>query len=143
MNMDVKDPTSLFNHARQSGLFHKWKNRFSRSNQSLLELDEVIGRRPYSQHYGGLKFVDIDQIRGTLGRKGTDFDHHFNPLTDQIRDRWVSVAKARAKNIPLDVLRLIQVGDSYFVVDGHHRISVARARGESSVDAEVTVLEIG
>lgn len=142
MNMNIQNPVSLFNRARQSGLFHKLANRILKSDQPLLDLDEVVGRRAYSQHYGGLKSVDINLIRGTLGRKGLDFDHHFHPLTDRIRDRWVSVAKAREENVSLDVLRLIQIGGSYFVVDGHHRISVARALGESAVDAEVTVIDV-
>jgi hypothetical protein len=34
---------------------------------------------------------------------------------------------------------LVQVGDVYFVRDGHHRISVARALGQLDIEAEVTV----
>jgi hypothetical protein len=42
---------------------------------------------------------------------------------------------------PLPPVELIQVGDVYFVRDGHHRISVARMMGQDSIDAEVTVWE--
>jgi hypothetical protein len=40
-------------------------------------------------------------------------------------------------------LLLIQVGDDYFVRDGHHRISVARAFGREQIDAEVIVWDLG
>lgn len=143
MDMNMQNFVALFNRARQRGLFHQLTNRFAKTNHPLLDLQEVVGRKTYSQRYGGIKSVDIRLIRGTLGTKGLDFDHHFHPLTDRIRDRWVSVAKAREENVPLDVLRLIQIGGSYFVVDGHHRISVASALGESAVDAEVTVIDVG
>jgi uncharacterized protein (DUF1015 family) len=36
---------------------------------------------------------------------------------------------------------LVRAGDRYFVLDGHHRISVARAMGQTEIDAEVTVCE--
>jgi hypothetical protein len=52
------------------------------------------------------------------------------------------VAKARLKGVTLPPVELIQVGDVYFVRDGHHRISVARAFGQEHVDAEVTVWEV-
>jgi hypothetical protein len=42
----------------------------------------------------------------------------------------------------LTPVELIQVGDVYFVRDGHHRISVAQAMGQKAIDAEVTVLEV-
>ena len=37
---------------------------------------------------------------------------------------------------------LVQVGDVYFVCDGHHRISVARALGQLAIEAEVTVWQV-
>ncbi len=142
IQMDRQSPVSLFNRARQRGQFHRLKNLFSKHSHTLQDLEDVTGHAIYSQRYEGLKSVNIDSIRGTQGSRKIDFDHHFHPLTDRIRDRWVSVVIARAKEIPLDVVRLIRVGKAYFVVDGHHRISVARALGETVVDAEVTMLNI-
>ena len=51
----------------------------------------------------------------------------------------MSVLLARWMDVPLEPVQLIQIGDDYFVRDGHHRISVARALGETCIDAEVTV----
>jgi len=63
-------------------------------------------------------------------------------LDDRLRDRWVSVAMTRSQYIPLPPVNLVQVGDRYFVEDGHHRISVARALGESTIDAEVSIWDV-
>jgi len=95
----------------------------------------------HTGHYAGVQTVPIAKIRGSEGRT-TDFDARFRPRSEHNRDRWLSVAKARLNDIPLPRVMLIQVGDSYFVRDGHHRISVARTLGEAYIDAEVVVWHI-
>jgi hypothetical protein len=95
-------------------------------------------RQPTEQHYAGQKPVAIDEIRGSENRTD-DFDQHFNPLHSSTLDRWVSVFKARAQGKDLPPVDLVQYGDTYYVRDGHHRISVARARGEAFIDARVTL----
>jgi hypothetical protein len=107
--------------------------------RSLLDLNAVVKDfRIGGRHHAGLQAVAIEKIIGSLGRS-TDFDMAFNPLDERTRDRWLSVARARLLGIPLPPVELVQVGDRYFVRDGHHRISVARSFGEQAVDAEVTV----
>jgi hypothetical protein len=59
------------------------------------------------------------------------------PLSDCTRDRWRGIAAARQRGRPLPPVALIQVGDLYFVRDGHHRISVTRALGQHSIEATV------
>ena len=71
-----------------------------------------------------------------------DFDRHFHPLDDRLRDRWVRVAMARSQDIPLPPVSLVKLGNRYFVEDGHHRISVAHAHGEMMIDAEITVWDV-
>jgi hypothetical protein len=80
--------------------------------------------------------VPLAQICGSEGRCG-DFDRAFRPLKSHSRDRWLTVASARLRDIPLPRVMLVRIGDRYFVRDGHHRISVARALGEAYIDAEV------
>jgi hypothetical protein len=110
--------------------------------QSLLDLNEVEKQIQVSnRHHAGIQAVAMRKIVGSLGRC-TDFDAGFNPLNENTRDRWLSVARARLLGIPLPPVELIQVGKSYFVRDGHHRISVARSFGEQAIDAEVTVWEV-
>jgi hypothetical protein len=86
--------------------------------------------------YAGTKVVRIDSIIGSEGRT-SDFDMEFHPISEEAQQRWVSVAVAYLQRLPLPPVELIQVGDAYFVRDGHHRISVSRAFGQVAVDAEV------
>jgi hypothetical protein len=85
-----------------------------------------------------LRLVPLAQIVGSEGRCG-DFDRDFYPLHDHNRSRWLRIATARQKGIGLPPVDLVQVGDVYFVQDGHHRISVARAFGQADIEARVTV----
>jgi hypothetical protein len=132
---------SLYHRARWNGMAEKVKSALQRRPCSLLDLESVPAQQVQLCRYGGLRAVDIDRIRGTLGRAG-DFDGRFHPLDERLRDRWVSVAAARLQGLPLAPVTLIQVKDLYFVQDGHHRISVARAFGEAAIEAEVTVWEV-
>jgi len=89
----------------------------------------------------GIRCVRLDQISGSVGRC-RDFDSHFAPRQGHSRQRWLSVAMARRTGVPLPAVRLVQVGDVYFVRDGHHRISVARSLGQREIDAQVTVWRV-
>jgi hypothetical protein len=89
-----------------------------------------------SSSYAGVKVVSIHSIIGSEGRIA-DFDMEFHPLSESARERWVSVAIAHLSRLPIPPVQLIQVGDVYFVRDGHHRISVSRAFGQVAMDAEV------
>lgn len=59
----------------------------------------------------------------------------------RIDERWVNVMLARQAGVPLPSVEVIQIGEAYYVHDGYHRISVARALGEECIQAEVTVWE--
>ena len=92
-------------------------------------------------HYAGVQEVPIDHIRGSESH-ARDFDDRFYPLSDRTRERWLSLAKAISMSIDLLPVELIQVGKDYFVRDGHHRISVARAFGHKTIAAQVTVWDV-
>jgi hypothetical protein len=89
----------------------------------------------------GQRTVPIAQIRGSEGRAG-DFDRDFNPIKDHTRQRWLGIAAAREQGKTLPPVSLVQVGDLYFVKDGHHRISVARAFGQEAIEAKVVVWRV-
>jgi hypothetical protein len=90
--------------------------------------------------YSGIQVVPIRAIIGSEGRT-TDFDIDFHPMNEAARQRWINVAMAYLSHQPLDLVQLIQVGDAFFVRDGHHRISVSRAFGQIAIDAEVITLK--
>jgi hypothetical protein len=86
--------------------------------------------------YRGVQPVRVDQIAGSLNRYH-EFDSAFLPASDQLADRWQSVNRAFYQEIGLPPVVLYKVGQVYFVVDGHHRVSVARKQGQVFIDAEV------
>jgi hypothetical protein len=114
----------------------KVKSLLTKSSRRLCSLEG----RLTSGHYLGLLEVPIDQIRGTEGRQ-SDFDIEFNPLRKASRDRWVGVFNAWMRGIALGSIQLVKVGNIYYVRDGHHRISVARALGQRFIEAEVIYFE--
>jgi hypothetical protein len=106
----------------------------------LLPLDEATRRlRPFARRYVGLRPIPLSQVVGTDSRAG-DFDRAFRPRRPGVRDRWRQVEQAfpDADFPPIVVYRL---GDAYFVIDGHHRVAIARQNGMETIDAEVTELE--
>ena len=108
----------------------------------LLDLTAVQHAGSAGAHSSaGLCTVPIRQIRGSEGRCH-DFDADFRPLQARTRDRWVSIAIAWQRGIILPPVELIQIGDTYFVRDGHHRISVAKAMGQPDIEAVVTVWQV-
>jgi hypothetical protein len=80
--------------------------------------------------------VAIRNIIGSLNRYH-QFDRAFLPLEDQIADRWQNIDRAFYQDINLPPVLLYKVGEVYFVVDGHHRVSVARQQGQLDIEAEV------
>jgi hypothetical protein len=112
------------------------------ASRRLLRLGDVAARGTMrTSHYVGLREVPLDLIRGSEGR-AEGFDAEMWPTDGQSRDRWVSIAAARQRGVQLPPVELVQVSDVYFVRDGHHRISVARALGQAYIDAQVTVWEV-
>ena len=103
----------------------------------LFDLNEIKHElKLHGSCYSGLKAVRIRSIIGSEG-KCADFDMGFHPVNEKARQRWVNMAMVYLSYLPLPPVQLIQIGDAYFVRDGHHRISVARALGQDAIDAEV------
>lgn len=107
-----------------------------RGTGGLMPLDDALGALG-GDGVMGRRFAEVplSQIVGTAAR-ACDFDAEFKLVNRQLRDRWHSVASMldRGSEPPVDLVRL---GELYFVVDGHHRVSVARARGWPVVPAQV------
>ena len=132
----------LYNDARAKALSNKFRAFLQKRSSHLINLSELTkGAHIISQHYSGFHTVLVDQIKGTESRN-KDFDSEFNPIKKNNKDRWISIAAARLQDVGLPAIDLLQVGDTYFVRDGHHRVSVARALGAVYIDANVTKLRI-
>jgi hypothetical protein len=127
-----------FNRARRKAFFKQILSIISgqRTNM-LLSYDEVKEKLHIGGPiYRGIKTIRVDQIAGSLNRY-QEFDRAFMPKEDQLASRWQSVNRAFYQDINLPPVVLYKVGQVYFVVDGHHRVSVAREQGQEFIDAEV------
>jgi hypothetical protein len=125
----------LHNQAVRSKLW----SRLTRQSRTLLNLNEVQANTTITaRRHAGVQLVPVDQILGSEGRC-SDFDTEFRPLREQSKERWVNIAVAQSREEMLPVVELVQLGGAYFVRDGHHRISVAKTRGQREMEAEVTV----
>ena len=127
----------LFSTMMIDGKMRRTINALKRKSSRLLDRGafRCAGSTP-SRHYAGHHSVPITLIRGSEGRT-EDFDDTFYPRHERMRSRWMNVASLRLAGEELPPVELIHVGGIYFVRDGHHRISVAKALGEIYVDAEV------
>jgi hypothetical protein len=80
--------------------------------------------------------VPLGNVVGTVNRPN-DFDHEFRLVNQSLQDRWRRLATAVESGFEPPPVELIQLGELYFVSDGHHRVSVARALGRDSIPARV------
>ena len=104
---------------------------------TLLSYDEIKEKLHIGGPiYRGVKTIRVDQIAGSLNRYH-EFDRAFLPKEDQLASRWQKVDRAFYQEINLPPVVLYKVGDVYFVVDGHHRVSVAREQGHVFIEAEI------
>jgi hypothetical protein len=74
--------------------------------------------------------------------RARDFDLVFNPKRRDPDGRWLQIAQAILNDVTLPPPRLLKIDRSYFVTDGNHRISVARAMGKSFIHASVVEIEV-
>jgi hypothetical protein len=132
----------------QQAVSYRWTARLwallTGRSRRLLTLAEIEAKsKIVGRHEAGLQMVPLRQIRGSASKgRSQDFDIDFYPCQAHDEGRWKSVAAAWLYGTNLPPVELIQVGETYFVKDGHHRISIARALGQTYLDAMVTVWEV-
>ena len=135
------DIRQVFEQLYHQGVRRQFWSRLTGRRRRLLNLAEVQQHLTiHTRTYAGVRLVPIDQICGSENRCA-DFDGDFRPLKYHSQARWASIALAHQQDIALPPIELVQIDDCYFVRDGHHRISVARALGQREIEAEVTVWE--
>jgi hypothetical protein len=133
---------ALYASSRRAGRARQIWARLRNQPRRLLDLNTVASASAIgNRRAAGTRTVPIRQIRGSEGRCD-DFDCAFHPLKEHTEHRWVSVARAQLRGVGLPPIELIQLGEVYFVRDGHHRISVASALGQQEIDATVTIWQV-
>jgi hypothetical protein len=133
----------LYRSALWRARLRRWWSVLTGQSHSLLALHQPESMGTVRGSYAvGICAVPVRQIRGSESRSD-DFDADFCPRQQQTRGRWLSIATARLLGVTMPPVELLQVRGIYYVRDGHHRISVARAMGQEYIEAEVKVWELG
>jgi hypothetical protein len=130
---------ALFERAWLRGQWRRWWARITGQDRGLPLLHDARARfRTIIALPPHRRAIRVDHIVGTDGALAFDCD--FLPLDRRERDRWTSVAEAMLRDsLTLPPIQAVQVGDEYYIVDGHHRVSVARLLNRLYLEAEVTV----
>jgi hypothetical protein len=129
-----------FSRARGKALLTRMQYFLNTDRDRLLSFNDVKDiLKPKNQVYKGNQTVPIKLIVGSEGRY-RDFNKYFLPRSEHLRSRWERVDEAHIMDITLPSIQLYEIGGVYFVRDGNHRVSVARAQGVEFIDAEVTGL---
>jgi ParB-like nuclease domain len=108
-----------------------------RRKADLLELEDVERRlRPFARQYLGVRPVPLERVVGTEGRAAA-FTREFEPRFSFSRSRLRSLQDAFPEG-GFPPIVAVKLGDTYFVIDGHHRVALARRHGAEMIDADVT-----
>lgn len=127
-----------FHRARRQAAVESLLARLSGESTDLLSYNEVVDKlRVSGQSPGGLRQIPVTAIVGSVSRY-QDFTRTFLPLKEEDEDRWVSVGAAAPAIGDLPPIECYKVGDNYFVLDGNHRVSIARRQNVDYIDAYVT-----
>jgi hypothetical protein len=121
---------------RRAAVLCRLRRRACDCCERLAVARDAAGRRRGPR---GVREIPLSEITGTLEpNRAEHFDREFRPAPIT-RERWKRVWLAEARGAVLPPISFVPAGDGYAVRDGHHRVSVALARGAVMIDAVVAV----
>jgi nucleotide-binding universal stress UspA family protein/Icc-related predicted phosphoesterase len=130
-----------FRHARRKAAIQTILGEITGKSANLLPFDKVreqLGMEAIYQR--GLQNIPLDAIVGSVGRY-EDFTRAFFPRYDSDVERWSRVRAAMSRFEKIPPIDVYKIGEAYFVLDGNHRVSVARENGDTVIPAYVTEIE--
>jgi nucleotide-binding universal stress UspA family protein len=130
-----------FHDARRRAIIEQLLARLTGRSAELLAYDDVRTKLKATETAPRvLKEIPLDAIVGSVGRY-TDFTRGFLPLSEDDETRWVRVRVKMEELSGLPPIDVYQIGETFFVRDGNHRVSVARELGATHIEAYVTEVE--
>lgn len=124
-----------FEHMLDAARWYAWGAKLRRRDPHLVPLAALQPLLPPQRLYRGIQDIPLQQIVGTVGRPH-DFSRKFHPLQKTALNRWVNILLL-ARDGGWPPVQVYQVGNLYFVLDGHHRVSVANYLRFRTLEAEV------
>jgi len=130
-----------FRRARRQAKLREIINRLTGRPSDLLSFEEVRQKlKARGGQQRGLQRIPLDSIVGSVGRY-TDFTRDFLPRSEATAGRWVRL-KTRFRNLQeMPPIHVYKIGEAYFVLDGNHRVSIARQRKATDIGAYVTEIQ--
>ncbi len=130
-----------FSKARNKALINEVQHFLNPDEATLISFSDIKKLlKPQNEVYKGMQVVPIKSIVGSEGRY-KDFDNKFFPKSMHLKTRWEHIDMAHIQDINLPPISLYELGGVYFVRDGNHRVSVAKAKEVEFIDAEVVSLQ--
>lgn len=137
---DRLDAIAEFERARYWASLRRLWAKITRQREYLLSFAELKPYLPQQRIYKGRKDILVSHIVGSVNRP-RNFNRTFQPLHDSSKERWVTMWMLQ-KTTGWSSIKVYQVGNLYFVEDGHHRVSVARQLGLKLIEAEIWEYQI-
>lgn len=128
-----------FNNARRKASLQEIQSRLTGRSSELLSYEEVAEKLKLNvRTERGVHMIPVSAIVGSVGRY-TEFTRDFMPRKNEDRERWARVKTVMDDPLglglpPIDVYK---VGEVYFVLDGNHRVSIARQESFDVIEAHV------
>ncbi|GGG14632.1 chromosome partitioning protein ParB [Rhodococcoides trifolii] len=115
-----------------------WLRRQPDDVNTILPFDEVVAALGKTgERRVGLEVIRVDSIVGSVDRT-RDFDRYFRPTSARTRERWQRIATATRRGEAMPPIDVYRVGPMHFVIDGHHRVSIACSVHNTLIEAYVT-----
>ena len=116
-------------------------NRMTGAEGDLISYDMVTKHLHARQQIEmGIQMVPLNRIVGSVGRY-RDFTRSFLPRAGANAERWTRLDAAMNSLEGFPPIELFKIGEVYFVRDGNHRVSVARANESTHIEAYVTEIK--
>ncbi|MCP4401291.1 MAG: universal stress protein [bacterium] len=125
---------------RQASLEQMFAFLKGRSNDLLSYEDVRKKLKVTGMSAGKLEEIPLNAIVGSVGRY-KDFTRSFLPRSDSDQGRWAKVKSIATGMEGLPPIEVYQIDEVYFVLDGNHRVSVARQLGAEYIEAYVVKIK--
>jgi len=129
-----------FDSARSKAFRRAIQATLTRRSHRLASLEAVLAAAGMEgKAFGGVQEIPLDRVVGSAAAevKATDFDPGFLPINRRLRERWTRIYKAMVEGDELPPIDVYRLDGYYYVIDGHHRVSVARSLGRDVINARV------
>ncbi len=102
-------------------------------------VDDAAKAGPLAPRALGIRTVEVARIVGSVGRPA-ELGVDFRPVKSNEEDdaRLKRLRQAMERGVPIPPIELYKVGYGYYVLDGHHRVALAKQDHQLWIDAIVT-----